>query len=674
MLCWICPDCGRDCSPAVRECPSCAQRQAGDAQAGFAQAGVTNAVATNAMVTNAVLSLVAQFRAVPAVPLLESAPQQYLLFGLTNGHSSIITETAVMVEEDPAVPARDTINSVVRPLVESAKAAPQEAAPEDVAPVDVAPEEVAPPGITPPIALLNLPAEAPQLEPHSVDGPAALSSPPTFVELPAPVIPPEMAARLTERRNTAAAQPPAMAPPPAAQPNPFLARVAQIAELRTPSTSVQKTAVRLESGKLPAPETPVTAPPPTTEPAGLPVPAIKLVELAIPRPAVRNAPRIEEAWKHGPRNLAIAPRAQTAPHHAGPTPFPSPGVQVVRLAPTATAHSPKFGPLAPVGVVSAAPPAAAALRLEKSGPFALAKPQLPKLAVAAEPFGAAVGFANHAGVISEALQLQAQVILDEIQSGLDADASKIRAIVATFQERPKLVLLAAPSAIVTAPAPPDLHWMKMIRPVLPPRKPSDRKCDSPTAPPQKIPLAGPCLPPELRNFIEAQPAEHSRARKGIGLPTWITSLVIATSLFLVVAVMLQYLQTNREARAAVAPAPSPAAAVVPTAPTFEQHPFARFVEVAGLRVVPDLNHRSQVQYIVVNHSASQLTSMTIRIAVRSSTDPVGAPPLFTVSAVVPSLGPHQSKEIRTDLDSQLRSSAIPDWEYLRTDVQVGTQN
>jgi hypothetical protein len=294
--------------------------------------------------------------------------------------------------------------------------------------------------------------------------------------------------------------------------------------------------------------------------------------------------------------------------------------------------------------------------------------------LAAEPFCAAVAWANHAGVISKALELQANAILDEIQLGLDAEASKIRGIVATFAERPKLALLAEPRAIVAAPAPPDLHWMKMPRPVLPPGKPSDRKCDSPTAPPQKIPLAGPCLPPQLRNFLEAQPTEHSRARKGIGLPAWVTSLVIATSLFLVIAVMLQYLETNRQARAAVAPAPSQAAAAVPSAPAFEQHPFARFVEVTGLRVVADLNHRSQVQYIVVNHSASQLTGMTIRIAVRSSLDRAGASPLFTVSAVVPSLGPHQSKEIRTDLDSELRSSAIPDWEYLRTDVQIGTQN
>ena len=258
--------------------------------------------------------------------------------------------------------------------------------------------------------------------------------------------------------------------------------------------------------------------------------------------------------------------------------------------------------------------------------------------------------------------------------GLDADESKIQAIIATFQARPKLALLPVPANILEAPAPPDFEWVKTPRPVLPARKPSDRKCDSATAPPQKLPLAGPCLPPELRNFIEAPRGAHTGSKKGIGLPAWITGVVIATSLFLVVAVITQHLVTNREAKAAVAPTPHQVVASVPAAPAFEQHPFARFIEVTGLRVVADLNHRSQVQYIVVNHSASQISDMTIRIAVRSSTDPAGTAPLFTVSAVVPSLGPHQSKEIRTDLDSQLRSSAIPDWEYLRTDVQVGTQN
>jgi hypothetical protein len=316
----------------------------------------------------------------------------------------------------------------------------------------------------------------------------------------------------------------------------------------------------------------------------------------------------------------------------------------------------------------------AAARRSELEPFAVCKPQLPKLVLVTEPFCAAAGFADQFGALSEAFQLQAEAVLDEIKLGLDAVELKIQAIVATFQARPKLALLLAPSNILDAPAPPHLQWLKTPRPVLPARKPSDRKCDSPTAPPQKLPLAGPCLPPELRNFIAAPRGRHARSKKGIGLQAWLTSLVIATGLFVVVAVMMQHLVLNREAKAAVAPTPNRVVASVPAAPEFEQHPFARFIEVTGLRVVADLNHRSQVQYIVVNHSATQLSGMTLRIAVRSSADPAGASPLFTVSAVVPSLGPHQSKEIRTDLDSQLRSSAIPDWEYLRTDVQIGTQN
>jgi hypothetical protein len=76
---------------------------------------------------------------------------------------------------------------------------------------------------------------------------------------------------------------------------------------------------------------------------------------------------------------------------------------------------------------------------------------------------------------------------------------------------------------------------------------------------------------------------------------------------------------------------------------------------------------------VVNHSSAQLAGMVIRIAVRSASGAAGGAPLFVVSAVIPSLGPFQSKEIRTDLDSELRSSAIPEWENLRTEVQVTAQ-
>src|SRR3984893_287828 len=141
MLCWICPECGRDCSPAVRECPSCAQSEA--------------------ELTNGVLSMVESLRAVPPVRLLTSAPHEYLLFGLTNGHSHTTAEPAVLVEDGPAVPANETIDSLVRPLVESAK---------PVAPAQVFPR----PRVAPVARYTELAAPAdpppPRIRPATLDG------------------------------------------------------------------------------------------------------------------------------------------------------------------------------------------------------------------------------------------------------------------------------------------------------------------------------------------------------------------------------------------------------------------------------------------------------------------------------------------------------------------------
>ncbi len=611
MLCWICPECGRDCSPAVRECPACAQQQQVQSHA---QSNLAQNVTQN--VTQGVLSMAESLRAVPSLPLLEPASQQYLLFGLTNGHSSVSSHSAVMLEEDPAVPAGETIDGLVRPLVESAKAP------------------------SPKFTELRVPDEPP--------------ASPAIVELASP---------------PAAAQPPVAAPSNGARPNPFLARVAQIAELRIPLRAPLAPASPVKSASLPAAEPPAALAPVKAEPVTPRVPQVKFVELAVSQiPPLKTAPRVES------EKLAPARPGQNAPCMALPTTFRTRTVRIIGHPATSAKRSPSVASLVPLAGPSSQPIAFSKLRIAESGPFAAAKPQSPELKVAAEPFCAAAGFVEQAGVLSEALQLQAESLLDEIKSGIDAVETKIQAIVATFQTQPKLALLAAPSAIVTAPAPPDLQWMKMPRPKFAAHKPTDRKCDRAIAPPQKLPLAGPCLTPELQNYIEAPAVERARAKNGIGLPAWIVSLVIATSLFLAIGVALQYLSTNREAKAAVVPTPAPAAPSAPVAPLFEQHPFARFIEVTGLRVVADTNHRSQVQYIVVNHSATQLSGMTIQIAVRSSVEPASSKPLFTVSAVVPSLGPHQSKEIRTDLDSELRNSAIPDWEYLRTEVHIGTQN
>jgi hypothetical protein len=84
------------------------------------------------------------------------------------------------------------------------------------------------------------------------------------------------------------------------------------------------------------------------------------------------------------------------------------------------------------------------------------------------------------------------------------------------------------------------------------------------------------------------------------------------------------------------------------------------------------NRKPQLQYIVINHSAAELTGLNIHLALHSTDSPSGAP-IIRVSSIVPSLGANQSKEIRTDLDAGLNAASVPDWHSLRTEILVARQ-
>jgi hypothetical protein len=644
MLCWICPDCGRDCSPAVQECPFCAQQQ------------------QQAKVSTEVLAMVESLRNVPSVPLLASAPEQYLLFGLTNGDAVVTKGTAVLLEtvrppeiaqrveahlaslsaaqpalsstrplaapapiEKPTPPPTPSLKFVelpVSPAPQIRRAAPLETSQPMVAePLAASPKTEPPAPVAhvaePSIPLLPTPKSTPAvLRPPAVHPvPAA-----KFVELPAPPALPVRVAPLLETVTPAAAHPPASAPLNHAEPTAFRAHEIELQKLDTRAAFPLKTAPRVDVPNS-APKTPVPLRPP----------------LAETRSFGASAPRIAKMRVRAQFSTMTAPLAAL-----------------------------NMLPGVPASVASPAP-------IRYNAQFAAPVARLPKLQPVRESLLAAADLLLGAGVFSEALKLYTESILDEIDARVLAYESGIRAIAAQFEARPIFALLAAPGKVVAAPAPPDLQLLK-LRPSFSSRKPSDMQCEGLTVPAQKMPLAGPCLPRELQNFIQEPFVAQPRRSRKMGPATLAVSFLLATGLFLGAASGLQYFAYSRDAKAATVPVTPGQPAAAPVAPAFEQHPFARFLEVTGLRVVTDPNHRPQVQYIVVNHSATPLTGMLIKIAVRSSTQAAGAAPLFTVSAVVPSLAPHQSKEIRTDLDSELRSSAIPDWEYLRTEVQVGSQN
>jgi hypothetical protein len=273
-------------------------------------------------------------------------------------------------------------------------------------------------------------------------------------------------------------------------------------------------------------------------------------------------------------------------------------------------------------------------------------------------------------LIASRLELAGASLAELKQAGIQAG---IQAIHASFQEQPAAALLCGEREIVAAPAPPAEQWMRLPKIFLTAQAPGNAAAILAT--PRLPTLAGPSLPPQLQRFTEHRSSKQRPARKRVSTPTWMLSLLVAIALFLSGGSLLQYLTDNRNAKAASAapiPTRATAPAFAPAIPVAEEHPGARFIEVAGVRVVTAPNRKPQLQYIVINHSAGELTGLNIRIALHSADSPAGAP-LIRVSSIVPSLGPNQSKEIRTDLDAGLNAASIPDWQSLRADVLVARQ-
>jgi hypothetical protein len=251
------------------------------------------------------------------------------------------------------------------------------------------------------------------------------------------------------------------------------------------------------------------------------------------------------------------------------------------------------------------------------------------------------------------------------------DLQGILAIQASFSQQPSVSLLSAPVDVLTAP--PAAQWMES-------RKPKFSAIASWTLPhtavaagPQAPPLAGPSLPPQLLKFDHRNSSLRPKRRR---MPSWPISLVLAMIVILGAVSLLQYLSQDRDTKAAsiATPAQSTKAASAPASPAgvVQEHPAARSVEVAGVRIVTGPNKRPQLQYIVINHSSNELTGLNIRIAVRS-VDALSDAPLFSVSNVVAVLGPNQSKEVHTDLSPSIQPSDIPDWQSLRTEILVARQ-
>jgi len=185
-------------------------------------------------------------------------------------------------------------------------------------------------------------------------------------------------------------------------------------------------------------------------------------------------------------------------------------------------------------------------------------------------------------------------------------------------------------------------------------------------------LAGPMLTPHLVKFQdrELKPIlpESRLARKHM-IPGWAVAILILgtvlvagfNSVFSIVP------RSGAEAKAASASAQAAAPAPVSEA----SNSLSKAIEVTGIRIQVNPAEKSEIQFLVVNHTPQRFSGVTVFVTLHAAHALPGQPPLGKFQFAAPNLGPYQSKEMSSAIERINRPLDVPDWQDLRADVEIG---
>lgn len=188
-----------------------------------------------------------------------------------------------------------------------------------------------------------------------------------------------------------------------------------------------------------------------------------------------------------------------------------------------------------------------------------------------------------------------------------------------------------------------------------PPPPPPQPAEHPHAAPQAAP------PPQ---YSYAVPAPRQ------AIPAWLMTIVFALAFGGLVGGVyyaIEKMRGPRDAPAAAAPlAKAPAAGAATKGP----HPLLKHIEIVGIRITEDPKKKTQVRFVIVNHSGAEITDLSGSLNLIARTAKAGEAPVGTLALKTPSLGPYESKEVTAALDTNLRAYELPDWQNVSVKVEI----
>lgn len=105
-------------------------------------------------------------------------------------------------------------------------------------------------------------------------------------------------------------------------------------------------------------------------------------------------------------------------------------------------------------------------------------------------------------------------------------------------------------------------------------------------------------------------------------------------------------------------------------PASSSHPFAKYLEVTGVRLLEGADKKLMARFVVVNHAPADLTGFRLKITLEAANAPPGEAVIAIVEASPGTIPMHGIKDMEAPLVTPLRVYELPDWQFVRARAEI----
>lgn len=201
----------------------------------------------------------------------------------------------------------------------------------------------------------------------------------------------------------------------------------------------------------------------------------------------------------------------------------------------------------------------------------------------------------------------------------------------------------------------------------------------PQQPPQYAPQPQQYTPPPQQQYAPRpqqqyapppqQPAApvYTITEQKKGMPTWLVGVLTIAVLGGALFGLYRFVGGHGSSAAT-------AASKAPASAADSKNPYAKYIEVVGLRLLENSAKKPIVRFAVINHSQADLSGLELRVHLNAVDAKADSEPISIIEAKVGDVPAYGTKDVEAPLDTKLKIYELPDWQFVRTTFEVTAPN